>query len=761
MSYKTNTVANRLKINKGWKNALFPTKKWNYSREIILWFKLYLFLKAYLALKKIQLLFCEMRVSEKKTRILYLSINKIKSKKKKYARKTLILKKFKSALNTRVSRKAKNWLYNQNKFWLKRVSFWKYNNMKRKILTKLWISKPRLSSWINLTNIIQTQRQSIKTYQKIRQQKKIFLSNIWRNFDFLEQKKLTEKKLKTISLDLREKKLLSSFIRVQKNILFLRNYFLSFQFKHSILSTRNKKDFDIFFLFLAKHLEKQLFHAKQIYNLYLIIYKQNFISHTLNDVSYIEKHITKKYVKQKWQQTWKISQEKLKSFVIKTFIKTIREKRLLNFIHLRSVFYKTTLAYHFSTPGPNYFWKFILEWYYLSLVKIDTLNAQLNLFHNYKKFFSQKTFQTLLTLMNKTKNEDEIFPYCDIDFISRQNNISSENSLLNFFLKKSFNKKNAPFYKRVSRLVLKTKLLPKKLFAFQGTRFKQKLKEQDSFSLGKRKIINYRMPYRQYYLQNLKTLINYKIKYWLQYKIYEYFAIKFQVKFLWPLNQFKNTKYYRLAFPAKGRKKKKKKQQKEEDNISLLKKYKRNFLKKNYIYVAKTTNHLTTKILKKKSSLFKDNRFFLQYIGKNLARKRPYFLEKWTETQSNKKLRISRYSNFSFMKNLIPTLILFTKYLDPQLLANTIAKIIEKAKRHTWFLYDLRQIFRSLFIENISGYKIVLIGRVNGRKKTRILSIKNSKESNSQQTWLKQVNFGVAQARGRIGTFGIKVWIYN
>jgi hypothetical protein len=64
-----------------------------------------------------------MRVSEKKTQILYLSINKIKSKKKKYARKTLMLKKFKSALNRRISKKAKYWLYSRNAFWLKQISF--------------------------------------------------------------------------------------------------------------------------------------------------------------------------------------------------------------------------------------------------------------------------------------------------------------------------------------------------------------------------------------------------------------------------------------------------------------------------------------------------------------------------------------------------------------------------------------------------------------------------------------------------------------
>jgi len=246
MSYKTNTIANRLRINKGWKNSLFPTKKWNYSFQTVLWFKVYLFLKAYLALKKIQLLSCEMRVSEKKTHILYLSINKIKSKKKKYARKTLMLKKFKSALNRKISKKAKYWLYSRNAFWLKQISFWKHNNLRQKVLTRLWISKPRLFSWINLTNTIQNQRRCTKAYRKMRQQRNFFWSNSWRNFSFLDQNKFSGKKLKYIYSDVKERKLLSLFIRLQKNILLLKEYLLSPKFKNDISFTTNK-NLKIFF----------------------------------------------------------------------------------------------------------------------------------------------------------------------------------------------------------------------------------------------------------------------------------------------------------------------------------------------------------------------------------------------------------------------------------------------------------------------------------------------------------------------------------
>jgi len=57
MSYKTNPIANRLKIIKGWKNPHLPTKNLKYARDISLWFKVYLLLKIFLNLKKNTIIF--------------------------------------------------------------------------------------------------------------------------------------------------------------------------------------------------------------------------------------------------------------------------------------------------------------------------------------------------------------------------------------------------------------------------------------------------------------------------------------------------------------------------------------------------------------------------------------------------------------------------------------------------------------------------------------------------------------------------------
>jgi len=83
MSYKTNPIANRLKIIKGWKNPHLPTKNLKYARDISLWFKVYLLLKIFLNLKKIQLFSCEIRFDQQNKKLLYLVINRKKTKKKK------------------------------------------------------------------------------------------------------------------------------------------------------------------------------------------------------------------------------------------------------------------------------------------------------------------------------------------------------------------------------------------------------------------------------------------------------------------------------------------------------------------------------------------------------------------------------------------------------------------------------------------------------------------------------------------------------
>ena len=708
MSYNTTTIANRLKITKGWKSSLFPTKKWDYSRETVFWFKLYLFLKAYLALKRIQLLFCEIRMAENNTYLLYLSVNKIKRKKKRYWRKALLLKRFKSSLNRHVAKKAKHLLYGPHLALLKQTSFWKYNSPRQKILPKVWISKPRLRSWINLIQIIKTQRQRFKIYQKIKQTNKKFQSNLWRSFTFLASKKNSEKKYLQIFFTLKEKKLLSIFLRLQKNTLLLQKYLFFF------LGQEGNIKKNIFLL--QKQIKRQTNLAKQVYKLYLSFSAQRCQNIHLKNSLVDQNLLTKKHVEstrkkralQKWKYSWKITKKRLNVFIIKTFVKGLpkkkrrrkwkKKKEARKAIQLHSLFHTRTFFYNFFVPRKNYFWKIVFESYFLSLKK--------------KKV----------------------------------------NPLIHLLLKKNMRNKIPNFQQRISRSVLKKKLRPKKLFIFQGIRFRQKSILKDVAAPRKEKF-KYRFPFRRNYIQNLRFSVNYKIKQWLRHIIYEYFSVHFCIKFLWPLPQFKNLKFYRIAFPAKKEKKKQKQRWKKEDT-SWLKKYPANISWQNYVYLAKMAKYSTQKAIK-------DKRNSLGFIRKKFMKKRPFFLDKLVKKENKKKSRIMPLAHSFFMRNLIPTLTLFTKYLDPQLLADTIAKIIQRARKQSWFLYDLRQILRSLFLESIAGYKIVLIGRINGRNKTGLLTIKNAKEANAQQTWLKQVSFGMAQAKGRIGTFGIKIWIYH
>jgi len=55
------------------------------------------------------------------------------------------------------------------------------------------------------------------------------------------------------------------------------------------------------------------------------------------------------------------------------------------------------------------------------------------------------------------------------------------------------------------------------------------------------------------------------------------------------------------------------------------------------------------------------------------------------------------------------------------------------------------------------GYRIALLGRINGANKSRILYLKKLNRNRSRQTFSKNVNFAMAQARATIGVFGVKI----
>jgi len=105
-------------------------------------------------------------------------------------------------------------------------------------------------------------------------------------------------------------------------------------------------------------------------------------------------------------------------------------------------------------------------------------------------------------------------------------------------------KKNRRFHIRLRKAILKSKIIPKRLYIFQLIRFQQKnrphrivRKKRRPFSFSRKRSslktrFNYRIPYRHNYFQNLKFLTTYKVKFLIQSLIQQYFTLKVQVKIL-------------------------------------------------------------------------------------------------------------------------------------------------------------------------------------------------------------------------------------
>ena len=100
----------------------------------------------------------------------------------------------------------------------------------------------------------------------------------------------------------------------------------------------------------------------------------------------------------------------------------------------------------------------------------------------------------------------------------------------------------------------------------------------------------------------------------------------------------------------------------------------------------------------------------------------------------------------------------FSRNLDPQLLANVLAKVVYKAKKQTWMLSTIKDILKMIKLDKNVGYKIALAGRINSSDKSRLIYI--TKKNVPLQVFDKNMNFAYSQAKARIGVFGIKIWVY-
>ena len=196
MSYKTNPIFNRVKVIKGWKNPYLPTKTLNYSRDISLWFKVYLLLKQFLNLKKIQLLSFEIRLDQQNKKLLYLVINKKKVQKKR-KKKKLSFKKIRTPLRKSINLNSIFFFYNDLKL-LKQISFWNQNVMHKKILSKFWLTKPRISTWINTVEKNKNLRHFSKNKNKFLKKGNNFIPTQYAKINFYtkKQKQILAQKLK-------------------------------------------------------------------------------------------------------------------------------------------------------------------------------------------------------------------------------------------------------------------------------------------------------------------------------------------------------------------------------------------------------------------------------------------------------------------------------------------------------------------------------------------------------------------------------------
>ena len=70
-------------------------------------------------------------------------------------------------------------------------------------------------------------------------------------------------------------------------------------------------------------------------------------------------------------------------------------------------------------------------------------------------------------------------------------------------------------------------------------------------------------------------------------------------------------------------------------------------------------------------------------------------------------------------------------------------------------LSTVKNILQAIQLPSHVGYKIVLTGRINSKKKSRSIYI--TRNQITLQIFANQMNFAYAQAEARIGTFGIKI----
>ena len=261
------------------------------------------------------------------------------------------------------------------------------------------------------------------------------------------------------------------------------------------------------------------------------------------------------------------------------------------------------------------------------------------------------------------------------------------------------------------------------------------------------KYYKYRLPYRKIHFDYIQLTSNLKLKFFVQNFIQEYFNIQVEAKIVHILNAYKNKNYFRLVFPVWKKKKIK----------QFLKKRRKKNWKQQQILLVSQLNFVTPTKERTEKNLIKKKKL------KFLKKKKQSFLARKKRQKHRLKNyfgRIKKRKEFMYdFKYFIPTLMAFSRSLNPRQLVDVIAKVLHKAKKQTWMLGTIKYLLKGLKLPRRIGYKIVLAGRINSKKKSRVIYF--ARNQITLQIFNNKMNFAYAQAKARIGTFGIKVWVYS
>ena len=735
MSYKTNPISNRLKIIKGWKNPYLPTKTLNYSRDISLWFKVYLLLKTFLNLKKIQLLSCEIRFEQQNKKIIFLVINKKKTQRKKKKKTKLSLKKLKTPIRKIVNRNAVFFLYN-NLTFLKKISFWGQNVLHKKILSKFWLTKPKSSTWINHFEKIIKIRQISKNKISYLKKNKIFIpaEHLKIQFYTKKQKQLLAQKLK---------------IHKKNSIFFTKLLELSQQKESQFLKKLIQN--------LKTRIIKNQEEIKKINTLYEILFRLNKTNLIKKKNIFFKKLMRNRLQKNKLnilQKYWK------KEFTSLNRTKFLKQRLPIFLLKIHQSLFSSGLNAKTIFFNKSFLSKKMLHLNFLSsqIQNKNYLKKNSFLIHNLRAKSERKKKQTEKIL---TKLHSKFFLKSKFVHVMKKKQLPyAYYKIVLWFLlrlKKKRKKKISYTLKKISKNLnfkRKKQYLQKQISFWNEKKYKN-IHIQQRFAKDIKKINNivkknqiaktyqYRLPYRKSYFKFLQLTTKLKLKYLIQDFVQKYFNLQVEAKIVHFLNEQKNQNYFRLVFPVW----KKKKNQ-------LFRKFRQGTWKQKSIFL--------TSQLKIGTTTKKTNSQLTKSISKELKKKDLFVLTRkkiksLRIKNSFKRIKNSKDFRHSF-KYFIPTLMHFSRTLNPQPLTDLFAKVLYKAKKQTWMINTIKDILKMLKLGKNVGYKIALAGRINSADKSRLVYI--TRKNVPLQVFDKNMNFAYSQAKARIGVFGIKIWVY-